>query len=258
MSKPDNEIKQENTDTAIDAIGESPDDSGKEEEFDPLAAKRLKPRKQEEKRSYYIHYYKWHVIIGLVFLIIAGKFIYDWVRNSMPSALSVAVLNSKESNHYQEYMDRELRAYDSSIKKYERIVVEGNYTISLDTYMEDFYNSSSSSALSDAEELTYKKRADLFDVIISDEAGIDYCATMGLLTGPQVYLDSDIYELVEDHTYTYTNEAGESGIVAIDISGTDFAEGLKLDYDTVYIAFPGTTAENLTNAERLVKMIFED
>ena len=44
---------------------------------------------------------------------------------------------------------------------------------------------------------------------------------------------------------------------AIDISGTEFAESLGLDYDDVYIALPGQSARNIANSKRLLNYIFD-
>lgn len=220
----------------------------------------------KERLGYYIHYYKWHVLIILILAVILGKFAYDFIRGAMPSALSVALLNAETSTYYAEYIDKAMRDYYSDISKYEKITVESDYSISLSTYWDDFLNSSSTE-LTDAEELAYKQRADMYDVIISDEDGILYCATAGITTSVDYYLDEELYSVVKDNVLIYegpkegTSTSGDSyvsvgDVMAIDISDTDFAKGLNLDYDDVYIAFPGTTSENFENAVRFVRMIY--
>lgn len=220
----------------------------------------------KERFSYYVHYYKWHVIISLILVVILGKFAYDFIQGAMPSALSVALLNAETSSYYGEYIDKTMREYYSDIGRFEKITVEGDYSISLSTYWDDFLNSSGTQ-LTDAEELAYKQRADMYDVIISDEDGILYCATAGITTAVNYYLDEELYDIVKDNVLIYegpeegTSTSGysyvsEGDVMAIDISDTDFAKGLNLDYDDVYIAFPGTTSDNFENAVRFVRMIY--
>ena len=221
---------------------------------------------KKERRHYYIHYYKWPAFIILVLAIIIGKFSYDLIKGAMPQALCVAILNAETSNHYADYIDETMRDYYSDIKSYYQITVEGDYSISLDTYLDDFLNSTSTQ-LTDAEELAYKQRVDMYDAIISDEEGILYCATAGLTTSVNAYLDEELYEVVEDDVIIFdgsednTYISGETyvevgDVMAIDISDTEFAKGLGLDYDDVYVAFPGTSAENYENAVRFIKMIY--
>ena len=94
-----------------------------------------------------------------------------------------------------------------------------------------------------------------YDVMIMDEKGLEYCAMQEIIYPLRNYLPAEIYSEVESRICSADDNDGVNVPFAIDISDTDFAKGLKLGYDKVYLGFPGNTERNYINAKRMLKFI---
>lgn len=213
----------------------------------------LETMSKREKISYILYYYKWRFILAIIacfFAIILPITIY---KNTRPVAISFAIINASTPTTI------DTSFVDDFTTKYNRtkgFITRENLSVSLnlETYLEEFQNNSNSS---DYIKFPLHCYNGMYDIVISDKKGIDYCAYQEIITPVDNYLDKAVSDNLSDLLYFTKNPYDKSLSYAIDISNTDFAKNLNLDYDEVYIAFPGTTEENYDNALLIINYIFD-
>ena len=204
-----------------------------------------------QKFGYILSYYKGRIILGLILLAICIAIPVTIYKKSRPVALSYCIVNSPEPSAIDtSFVDEYLDFYNLN-GAYQ---LESDVTVHLDkdTYLEEYSQNSSASIYTELPMLCFNG---YYDVMIMDEKGLEYCAMQEIIYPLRNYLPAEIYSEVEPRICTADDNDGVTVPFAIDISDTDFAKGLNLGYDKVYIGFPGNTERNYINAKRMLKFI---
>lgn len=204
-----------------------------------------------QKFGYILSYYKGKIILGLILLAICIAIPVTIYKKSRPVALSYCIVNAPEPSAVDtSFVDEYLDFYNLN-GAYQ---LESDVTVHLDkdTYLEEYSQNSSASIYTELPMLCFNG---YYDVMIMDEKGLEYCAMQEIIYPLRNYLPAEIYSEVESRIYSADDNDGVNVPFAIDISDTDFAKGLKLGYDKVYLGFPGNTERNYINAKRMLKFI---
>lgn len=204
-----------------------------------------------QKFGYILSYYKGKIILGLILLAICIAIPVTIYKKSRPVALSYCIVNAPEPSAVDtSFVDEYLDFYNLN-GAYQ---LESDVTVHLDkdTYLEEYSQNSSASIYTELPMLCFNG---YYDVMIMDEKGLEYCAMQEIIYPLRNYLPAEIYSEVESRICSADDNDGVNVPFAIDISDTDFANGLKLGYDKVYLGFPGNTERNYINAKRMLKFI---
>lgn len=204
-----------------------------------------------QKFGYILSYYKGKIILGLILLAICIAIPVTIYKKSRPVALSYCIVNAPEPSAVDtSFVDEYLDFYNLN-GAYQ---LESDVTVHLDkdTYLEEYSQNSSASIYTELPMLCFNG---YYDVMIMDEKGLEYCAMQEIIYPLRNYLPAEIYSEVDSRICSANDNDGVNVPFAIDISDTDFAKGLKLGYDKVYLGFPGNTERNYINAKRMLKFI---
>lgn len=204
-----------------------------------------------QKFGYILSYYKGKIILGLILLAICIAIPVTIYKKSRPVALSYCIVNAPEPSAVDtSFVDEYLDFYNLN-GAYQ---LESDVTVHLDkdTYLEEYSQNSSASIYTELPMLCFNG---YYDVMIMDEKGLEYCAMQEIIYPLRNYLPAEIYSEVESRICSADDNDGVNVPFAINISDTDFAKGLKLGYDKVYLGFPGNTERNYINAKRMLKFI---
>lgn len=209
----------------------------------------------KEKFSHFLYCYKWRIIVSLLIIIASTYTTFSIYSNTRPVALAYGVVNSPNPFKLDQSVVDDYKNY-YHMKKSDQVIMTSNINYDLDTYEED-YNTSDASYTS-FPTLCYE---DYYDVIISDKKGVEYCSYFSIIHPLNDCLTMDLQSLLNSSMsdkilYTEDSEK-QSEAFAIDISDTDFAKGLNLGYDDVYLCFPGTDERNIETARKLINYIFD-
>ncbi len=210
-----------------------------------------------EKFKYYVYYYKWHVILGAlaIFCIIAiPTAIY---KNSRPVSISYAVVNSPAPEKINEKLFNKYAAYYNLVDGYQ--IRNSIYvTLSQEDYENEFGKEEGDSSYTQFPTLCWNN---YFDIIITNETGLNYCSVNGLIQPIEDRLYDDIYTAIKDKypkaIVTSLNYDEDPVEYAIDISNTQFAKDLNVGYDKVYVCFPGESEQNIVNVRRFLNYVLE-
>lgn len=204
-----------------------------------------------QKAGYILSYYKGKIILAVILLVVCIALPVTIYKKSRPVALSYCIVNSPEPSAVDtSFVDEYLDFYNLN-GAYQ---IHNDLTVHLDkdTYLEEYSQSSSASVYTELPMLCFNG---YYDIMIMDEKGLEYCAMQEIIYPLKTYLPADIYSQISDRICTADDNDGVTVPFAIDISDTDFAKGLNLGYDKVYLGFPGNTEQNYINAKRMVKFI---
>ena len=203
----------------------------------------------KEKISYFFYCYKWHIIIPICCVLLILCYGMAFYKNSRPKALSYAVLNAYEfdKSFHEDYL--------SYFNMPENRVVQATagYIVNYDYYKTNMVSASKDGT--DYSTFSLTCETGTFDVIIGDEAGIKYCTFVEIVQPLDLYFTEEQYTALEDYIVKFQDSSYTFYPYAIDISDTEFAKGLNLEYSKVYMAFPGVTEENMTNSLRLLEYV---
>lgn len=209
----------------------------------------------KEKFSHFLYCYKWRIIVSLLIIIAATYTTVSIYSNTRPVALAYGVVNSPNPFKLDSSVVDDYKNY-YHMKKSDQVIMTSNINYDLDTYEED-YNTSDASYTS-FPTLCYE---DYYDVIISDKKGVEYCSYFSIIHPLTdcltMDLQSELNNSMSDRILYTEDSEKQSEAFAIDISGTDFAKGLNLGYDNVYLCFPGTDERNIETARKLINYIFD-
>lgn len=218
-----------------------------------------------KKVGYLLYYNKVYIILAAILIIWIISFINTQRANSLPTAISYAILNT--GNHTTAY---ELESPDNPFNDYLKefgytedgtFQVQGNASIELskDTQRDDYVRTQESSAA--VMQFGGLLDKDFYDVIITDEPGLDYLVTgedsIRIQPADQILGEYVDYLDISDRIISLKDKTGTEYKVAVDISDRDFTKKLDLPYDKVYLCFGGKSEENKENARRFCEYLFK-
>ncbi len=213
----------------------------------------------KSKVKFFFRYNKWKIIIPILIIAIVISTAGTIINNKKPVAISYAIINSP--NYYdmntdvieKDYMEY----YGMTTKKYQ-IISTGGINYDLDTYEEDAQQYSNSAAYTS---FPTNCRTNYYDIIITDQKGLEYCAKTSLIYPVDDVFTADLSNAISKNYSALLTSAKDyddnEEVFAIDISGTDFAKSLNLDFDQAYICFPGSDTSNIENVRKMLNFIFD-
>ncbi len=204
---------------------------------------------RKEKVSYFFYCYKWHIIIPICCILLILCYGMAFYKNSRPKALSYVVLNASEfdKSFHEDYLSY------FNIPKNHVVQATAGYIVNYDYYKENMVSASRDGT--DYSTLALTCETGTFDVIIGDGAGIKYCTFVEIVQPLDLYFTEEQYAALEGYIVKFQDSSYTFYPYAIDISDTEFAKGLNLEYSKVYMAFPGVTEENMTNSLQLLEYV---
>lgn len=212
---------------------------------------------KKEKIAYFIYYYKWKALICAIIIVAFISLSSTLYLQNRPVAISYGIVNCDTTGMDTSVLEKEYIDYYGFTKKYQ---TRNSYPLhyNLETYEEDYAKNPDDISYTSFPTLCDK---DYYDVIITDMAGLKYCAKTALINPLNACLTPDLDKVIreeyQDHIISVENYNGDLTEYAIDISGTEFAKKLNPGYDDVYLCFPGTAPENISNIRRLLNFIFD-
>ncbi len=157
--------------------------------------KKWKDMTPEQKKKYFLTYYKWHVVVLCIILFFVAILIRDLVRGSRETLLYVMVLNNSEQYMYQGLMD-EFAEYAG--------IDTGQYNLIWDTgnvFKEDQFDYTSIAAI---QKFGSYSEDGLLEAIILPESDVAYFEKEEyFIVDLRDFLNEDVYEAVKDRLYTY-------------------------------------------------------
>lgn len=212
---------------------------------------------KKEKISYFLYYYKWKIIFGMLIIILAVAIPITLYKGSRPVVLSYAVINcSYPGNISQAPFDSYMNFYGYTKKQQ---MISANYSyLNKETYEEDYAANPNSANFTSLPMLCYNG---YYDIILTDKTGLEYCAAQSLIQPLDAALFPDVYSAISSgqkaRIVSVANYNGESREYGINISDTAFAVSLNLGYDDVYIGFIGYNDRNFKNARLFLNYVLE-
>lgn len=212
---------------------------------------------KKEKAEYYIYYYKWKALIAVIAIIAIVSLSVTIYRQNKPVAISYALVNCDTYTTDTSVFENDYMKYYGFGRKYQ---IRSTYPIryNLDTFEEDYAKNPNDAGFTSFPILCNNN---YYDVIVTDLTGLRYCGQTSLVHPLTACLTPDLdksfREKYPDRIIQVENYNGDLTEYAIDISGTAFAEKLNPGYEDVYLCFPGTAPENITNIRRLLNYIFQ-
>ncbi len=221
-----------------------------------LEQAKLKQMSPKKKTAYIITYYKWHFILFAIFVIMLVSGINLVYRNSLPIALNAFILNNDQSLDYKlsDHMIKDFSDYYSYDNK-TRVYIQDGLSISL---TEDVQITSNE--LTDYEKVIIYIQNKELDILITDQAGLDYYSTQGEIYPIYTTLSTEeypeIYNIIKDDIVSATAPDGSVYECAIDISNTEFAKKYDLGYESkMYLCIPGLP-NNIQRSIDFIKYVY--
>lgn len=211
---------------------------------------------KKEKISYFLYYYKWKIIFGVLIIALALAIPITLYRSSRPVVLSYAVINCHYPGNishapFDAYMD-----FYGYTKKQQ--MISGNYSyLNQATYEDDYAANPNSANFTSLPMLCYNG---YYDIILTDRTGLEYCAAQSLIQPLDAALLPDVRSAVSSQASRIVSAAAYNGELreyGIDISDTAFASSLNLGYSDVYVGFIGCNDRNFKNARLFLNYVLE-
>lgn len=160
----------------------------------------LKNGTPKEKISYFVYYYKWHVIITIAVIAIVASFIVQIV-NRKENAIFVCMLNTVEkSADGNIYSSTVADDFGAAFAEYAGIDTE-EYDVYLDTSLTIDYNSMDENTVNSSQKyVTYLAAAEM-DVIVTDQDSLENYAYQEDFHDLRDILSSEQLEKYEPYFY---------------------------------------------------------
>ena len=230
--------------------------------FDRIKAKRQKLKDNmagmspKQKAGYILYYYKWTILLSIIILVSAIAIPITIYKKTRPVAISYAIVNCVADENINTRLFEEYKNYYDFAESDQ---IQFNKSIILDPEEYDV-SIVHNSTKSDYTQFPMLCRNNYFDIVITDEKGLLFCSTQSCAQPLDTRLSPDLYNIIKEN-YSHLivempNYNGDADEFALDISETEFAEKLGLDYDKIYICFPGTSERNIINTKKILNYIF--
>lgn len=209
---------------------------------------KLKNMSNKDKVWYIWAYYKWFFIAAAIAIFMIGSLGQAAYMSTFKTVMHVAVVNNRNSE--ETAMTTVTEDFHSwlGLGKKERIITEPLFIGLGDNSTEySIANLAKVSAMASAGEL---------DVMIGDVEVMDHYASVGAFQDLEAVLSPEALALVEDHLYYAADESGIQHAVAVDISGTAFADDCLLNQEPPLVSVMVTSERNEV-ALKLIEYIFK-
>ena len=189
--------------------------------------RKLKEMSRQDKLWYIWEYYKFHIaaVIGAIFLIyIIGTSIYNSTKETMVYCAVV--------NNYSEELNTDAFTVDfhdaMGYSKKQEVNVESLYAT--------YDGNASELVMATLAKLSALVAAQELDVMIADAENIDHYEAMDGFGNLEEILPAELLDQVQDLIYYSTASDGSRIPVAIDISGTAFAQNNGITLKPAYFS----------------------
>lgn len=208
------------------------------------------------KIKYTFSFYWFEMVVAAVFVVIAviaGNLIY---RASLPDLLHVAIINQYyDDDTVNKYIASEYRNYLGADDK-NVVTVYKNMSVSANEDPEFL-----TVVLTDYQTLGHYNLNNMLDVMICDEDALQVYAWSEDTTMIHIAMDEELYDKVKDHAVMLTDKNkikndGKEYPGALDITDTEFAKNLGIDYSPVYLLIPSTKGVNNETTLNFIKMVY--
>lgn len=220
-----------------------------------LYKKRIADMNTKEKISYTIFYYKWHFVFFVSVLIIAGWGIRTAYRTTLPTVLSVAILNDPYNHTAADYIP-------DAFRQYYQLDQKNFFKVYTDLFVSSTEDKEElGKTMTDYQKIGYYNMYDMLDAIIGDEEALTLYATSDDTTGIDLSMDDALYQQIKDRVVTMSDpngikNDGQPYAAAIDISDTEFVRNCGISYDKVYLMIPSTKYTDNQGTIDLIRFIF--
>ncbi len=216
-----------------------------------------KDMSKPERFKYFVYYYKWHVILGILLLFCAIALPITIYKNSRPISLSYAIVNCDTPGRINQEPFEDYAEFYNISEGYQLL---HNITthLNLETYEEEMTKNPDNASYNQFPLLCFNNH---FDIIITDKTGLDYCSVNGLIQPLEDRLTEDVLSIINTQypqlIVMSPNYDDAETPYAIDISHTEFAKNLNLGYNDIYVCFPGGEERNFTNSKRFLNYVLQ-
>ena len=207
---------------------------------------KLSDMNTRQKISYFLTYYKWHVILTFLAIFCIVSVTQAVYKNTRPTLLSVAIINNTGGQYSDDAFEQCYRTAVNAPASY-RFNVESDYKIDPATTDSEF-KTAGESQMTDHEMLSVKSFNGFFDVILCDEKALTYCSEQDVVYPLDVYFPQEIQDALADCTVTAQDVDGNTRPYALDISDLPAVKDLGLSYDKVYLTFAGAKSDSYRRA----------
>lgn len=217
--------------------------------------KRIATMDTTAKIRYTFSYYKWHFLLVVFVLVIAGWSIRTAYRTTLPTVLSVAILNDPYNRTAADYIPDAFREYyQLDNKNFFKVYTDLSVSSTED-------KEQLGRVMTDYQKVGYYNMYDMLDVIIGDEEALLLYATSDDTTGIDLSMDEALYDKIKDRVITMSDPGGIKNdgkpyAAAIDISDTDFVKNCQISYDKVYLMIPSTKYTDNQGTLDFIRLIF--
>lgn len=209
---------------------------------------KLQGKGMKEKLSYFLYYYKVHIILTLLFLILFGSFAHS-LLTAKDTVLYCALISPN-------FYESEDQTFTDQFAEYAKID-QNKVDITLDTGMQINYDSDDSLTYNYVAKLMAMLSSKTLDCMVSDQKVIENFSTSDAFANLQELLPESIQESLKGRfDYFYAkNEAGEMIPVGIILTNSKILESSNLykDIDMSKLIF--TIAGNSSQIENSIKFL---
>lgn len=198
----------------------------------------------KQKVDYLWTYYKWILAVAAGVILLICIVVSSIMNKSVTTLYSGTVINMELSEEGEAYLTDDLFSHLGGVDKKEKV----NLT---NSYYNDLSNTQDPEAdAAAAMQVTSMVAAKELDYIIMDELSFNYYVKASIFSSLKDMLSQELMEQYSESVVYYTDEEeGTTFPVAIDITGTSFAQDCLTGSKPVYIAFCGNTGRTDRNSE---------
>ena len=208
----------------------------KEEMFMPVIdeikeqQKKVKDMSLKKKVGYFWHYYRIHVIVGIIVLAFIGFFIRDFRESSREEVLNVTFINQKSTINVEKMKEDFASYINLDTEKYQ-IFMDGSMTFSLDDSAD--YQSNMATQV----QLIGLTQSNDLDIIITDKTTFDHLAGQEFFVDIETYLPQELLEKINPSFYRNSisrqDGSGEITYSGLLINDSPLYKGIQLKDDMV-------------------------
>lgn len=182
----------------------------------------------KEKISHFIYYYGVMSLVVIFILAVAGSTLYDALREKPEVLFNGMTVNVYLSETAEEALtDGLYELFEGEDPEKQIVELDSAW---LDEFDKNVITS-----------LTARVAAGQVDYILVDQAALDYLAPWDVFTDMTLFMSEETLETLKPRFAYGQRQDGSRFPLAINLTGTAFAEEVNFKGESLYIAFPGNT-----------------